>query len=79
MPTAMPISRITDCVELVAATTWLATAERPIVASTPENARRTGSPAATSAPNATSRMISVTGTEEYSARWKSLLSVLFNS
>ena len=52
---------------------------RPIVASTPEKASSTGRPAATSAPNATSRMISVTGSDEYSARWKSLLSVSLSS
>ena len=62
-----------------AATTWLASADRPIVASTPEKASSTGSPAATSAPNAISRMISVTGSDEYSARWKSLFSVSFSS
>ena len=54
-------------------------AESPIVASTPENASSTGSPAATSAPNATSMISSVTGSDEYSARWKSLFSVLLSS
>ena len=58
---------------------WLASAESPIDASTPENASSTGRPAATSAPNATSRITSVTGSDEYSARWKSLFSVLFSS
>ena len=51
----------------------------PIVASTPEKARSTGIPAATSAPNTTIRIASVTGSEENSARWKSLLIVLFSS
>ena len=75
----MPINRITDLVASPAATTWLASADRPIVASTPEKASSTGSPAATSAPNAISRISSVTGTVEYSARWKSFVSVLFSS
>ena len=71
----MPIRRITDCVASPAANRWLASDERPIVASTPEKASSTGRPAATSAPNANSRMTSVTGTDENSARWKSFPSV----
>ena len=67
------------CVASPAATTWLASADRPSVASTPEKASSTGSPAATSAPNANSRITSVTGSDEYSARWKSLFSVSLSS
>ena len=49
-------------------TRWLTSALRPVAASTAENARRTGSPAATSAPKATSRIRIVSGSEVSSAR-----------
>ncbi len=75
----MPRSRITDCVGSPAATRWLASDDSPIVASTPENASSTGSPAATRAPKARIRIASVTGTDENSARLKSLSRVALSS
>src|SRR5436190_5564422 len=53
-------------------TRWLASWFRPVAASTAEKASRTGSPAATSAPNATIRMATVSGSEVSSARCMSL-------
>jgi hypothetical protein len=50
---------------------WLIGPSRPIVPITAVTASSSGSPAATSAPNATIRMMSVIGSERYSARWKS--------
>src|SRR3954447_5669856 len=62
MPTAIPSMRmIAPSVCSSVGTAWLASALRPVAASTAESARRTGSPAATSAPNATSRMARVLG------------------
>jgi len=43
------------------------------------NARSTGTPAATKAPKAMSRMRNVIGTESFSAFWKSLPIVSFSS
>ena len=62
-------------VALAAANRWLRTAEMPIAAMTPENASSTGSPAATSAPKASSMIRSVIGSASLSALLKSLLSV----
>ena len=42
---------------------WLGTATSPKVANTAVSARSNGMPAATSAPNATTRIASVTGSE----------------
>ncbi len=75
MPTAIPISRITDEVESEAWKTWLRIADRPIEPSTPENASSTGTPAATKAPKAMSRIRKVIGTESCSALAKSWLTV----
>lgn len=50
---------------------WLTMLIRPIVAMIAVTASATGSSAATSAPNAISRMPRATGTAEYSACWKS--------
>src|SRR5918995_3358075 len=54
---------------------WLATATSPIVASTALSPSRSGIPAATTAPKATSRMISVTGTENSPAFFRSSVNV----
>jgi hypothetical protein len=64
----MPTMRITDMVASAVWMTWLASAFSPVAASTAENASSTGRPAATSAPNATKRMPSVSGSDVYSAR-----------
>src|SRR5256885_4831320 len=72
----MPISRITDWVASEAWKTWLASADSPTEPSTAEKASSTGTPAATKAPNAISRITKVTGTDSFSAFWKSLLIVL---
>jgi hypothetical protein len=69
--------RITDVVASAEWTTWLTNALRPVAASTAENASSTGSPAATRAPNATSRIASVSGSEVYSARLMSSANALF--
>ena len=63
----MPISRITELVASEACATWLTRLESPIDASTAENASSTGTPAATNAPNASSRITKVIGTERRSA------------
>ena len=75
----MPISRITDWVASEAWKTWLASAESPTDASTAEKASKTGTPAATKAPNAISKITKVIGTDNFSAFWKSLSIVLLNS
>ena len=49
-------------------TMWLTRLLSPVAASTAENARITGSPAATSAPKATIRIATVSGSEVSSAR-----------
>jgi hypothetical protein len=72
MPTAMPIIRmiaLTVCSSV--GTRWLARRFTPIAARTAENASRTGSPAATIAPKATTRMRMVSGSDVYSARFMS--------
>ena len=51
---------------------WLGIETSPIVASTAEMASSTGTPAATIAPNATTRIRSVTGRDMVSALWRSL-------
>ena len=63
----MPISVITIEVLSSIGKMWLGIATRPIVAITAEIASSTGTPAATSAPNAITRMISVTGSDSVSA------------
>ena len=55
---------------------WLIIEFRPNVASTAENARSTGMPAATAAPNAKSRMMSVSGSDTFRA-WFRSPSILF--
>jgi hypothetical protein len=67
----MPIMKITEAVGEPSRTMRLASAASPRVPSTPDRASRTGIPAATTAPNATSRMASVTGSDRYPARWRS--------
>ena len=57
----MPISRIIDEVEPESGTNWDAITDRPLAAATADKASRTGTPAASTAPKATSRMIRVTG------------------
>ena len=54
---------------------WLGIASRPIVAITAESASRSGMPAATSAPNAITRITIVTGSESSPARSRSLLNL----
>ena len=72
MPTAMPsIRMIALRVCSSVGTRWLTRLFRPVAASTAEKARSTGSPAATSAPNATIRMAIVSGTDVISARFMS--------
>jgi hypothetical protein len=61
--------------ESVTGTQWLEMASSPSAAMTALTASSTGMPAASSAPKATSRIASVTGTADSSARWKSLPSV----
>src|SRR6266571_3750238 len=63
----MPIMKITEAVGEPSGTTWLTSAASPKVPSTPDSASRTGIPAATSPPNASSRMASVTGSDRYPA------------
>jgi hypothetical protein len=67
----MPIMKITEAVGLPSGTRWLTSAASPKVPNTPDRASRTGIPAATTAPNATSKMASVTGSDRYPARWRS--------
>ena len=52
---------------------WLMSATPPSVASTDVSPSRSGMPAATSAPKATRRMISVSGIENRPARFRSSL------
>ena len=52
-------------------TIWLGSATRPSVAITALNPSSSGMPAATRAPKATTRMISVIGSESFSAFLKS--------
>jgi hypothetical protein len=53
---------------------WLSGPISPNVAPTAVSASSSGSPAATSVPNAIARMINVTGSDVTSAFWKSFLS-----
>src|SRR5690242_17541534 len=53
--------------------TWLTSAVSPSAASTAVMPSSRGMPAATSAPKASTRITSVTGTDVSSARWKSVL------
>ena len=73
----MPTMRITEDVASAEWMTWLTKAFRPVAASTAENASSTGKPAATSAPNATRRIPSVSGSDVYSARIMSCLNASF--
>ena len=61
------ISAVTSVVGM----NWLMIEFRPNVASTAEKARSTGMPAATAAPNANSRMTSVSGSETFLAWFRS--------
>ena len=67
----MPIRRIIEAVFCEAWKTWLTSAERPTEPSTAESASSTGTPAATTAPKASSRIRNVTGTVIRSALAKS--------
>jgi hypothetical protein len=75
----MPIIRITLLTNSAAGNAWLMSAKIPIAPRTDRNASPTGIRPATSAPNASSRMTSVTGSDVYSARWKSLSNTLLSS
>ena len=71
MPTASPISRITELID------WSTRHQVADQRGQPERRQHgghpssSGIPAATSAPKATSRITSVTGSDVISARWKS--------
>jgi hypothetical protein len=71
MPTAIPISRITLDIESLTGIRCDTSADRPIAAATDDSASSTGTPAASSAPNARTRIASEIGTESFSARSKS--------
>ena len=71
MPTARPMSRITELIDSSTRMTWLKSAVSPSAAATAVMPSSSGMPAATSAPKATTRISSVTGSEVISARWKS--------
>ena len=58
---------------------WLETAVRLKAVKTEVRPSRTGMPAASSAPNASSRMNSVIGSERNSAFWKSCASLSSNA
>jgi hypothetical protein len=66
------MSNITENADWSIGKTWLVSSTRPNAAMMAVSAKTTGSTAATKAPNASSRMITVTGTDRSSARWKSL-------
>ena len=69
----MPIIRmIAPSVCSSVGTMWLASLFSPVAARTAEKASSTGRPAATSAPNATTRIATVSGNEVNSARRISL-------
>ena len=68
----MPIRVITIEALSSIGNTWLGMATRPRVAMTPEMASSTGTPAATRAPKARIRMMSVTGRDSVSAFFRSL-------
>ena len=74
----MPISMIRICVLSPVAMNWLETAVSPKAVNTEVSPSSTGMPAASSAPKASSRMISVIGTDRNSAFWKSCLSLSSN-
>ena len=74
----MPISSITELAELSTCRAWLISASSPLAARNAVSASITGSSAATSAPNTTSRMPSASGTTVHSARWRSLVIVSLN-
>ena len=59
--------------------TWLNRSVTPSAANTAVKPSSSGTPAATSAPNATTRMTSVTGTDVASALWKSSLTSVFTA
>ena len=73
MPTAMPISRTMEEAALLTGIQCAATWSRPNAPSTLVTASRSGIPAATSEPNTTSRMTTVSGREKNSARFMSSL------
>ena len=75
----MPIIRMTSCATSTVGIRWLAIEFRPNVASTAENASSTGTPAATRAPNAISRMTSVSGSDRLRAFAKSWLILSFRT
>ena len=67
------MSSTTELIDWSTAEIWLGIAIRPSVAATADRPSSSGRPAATSAPNASSRITSVIGSESVSARWKSSL------
>ena len=75
----MPISVIRMAARSSIGNTWLGMATSAVVATTEVTASTTGTPAATIAPNAMSRMISVIGTDIVSARLRSFSTHLSSS
>src|ERR1035441_10232482 len=71
MPTANPMHRITEVTSESTCNRWLSSSVWPIAAATAVKPKSSGTPAATNAPKASTRMISVIGTEVASAMWKS--------
>jgi hypothetical protein len=66
------MSRITLPIDSFAGIRWEASADSPIAEPTADIASSSGTPAAISAPKATSRITRVSGRLISSARWKSL-------
>ena len=73
MPTASPIRSTIAGASKATGIRWLGSAIRPNVARTAVRASSSGMPAATSAPNASTRMSSVIGSESAPALPRSLL------
>ena len=71
MPTARPMSRMTELICGSTGMTWLTSAVTPSAPATAVMPSSRGIPAATTAPKASSRISSVTGSDVTSARWKS--------
>jgi hypothetical protein len=75
----MPISRIMLDTELSPGMMCETSDDRPVAAPTADSASSSGAPAAMIAPNAMSRMISVTGSEKVPATPRSLATWLFTA
>ncbi|MBB2740553.1 UNVERIFIED_ORG: hypothetical protein FHR35_000373 [Microbispora rosea subsp. rosea] len=71
MPTATPMSSTMDEVALLIGTQWATTWSSPNVPATVLSASSSGIPAATSEPNTTRRITTVSGSEMNSERLKS--------